>query len=91
MRHEVKLYEDEKLIETFQFAPTSQGSLSEDDYNRIEKEVSEYCEADGLDFWEDNVRMTVNGIEYEKNPRPEPDKPSFEAIPNMPGLVWARW
>ena len=91
MRNQVKLFEDDTLIESFHFAPIHPGSLSEDDYNRIEKEVSEYCEADGLDFWEDNIHMTINGKEYEKNPRdyvpvvyngitvgPDPDAPYFE-------------
>lgn len=70
MRHAVSLYNEDKLIETFHFAPIHPGSLSEDDYNHIEKEVAEYCESDKLDFWENNIHMTINGTEYDKNPRP---------------------
>lgn len=81
MRNQVKLYEDNNLIETFHFAPIHPGSLSEDDYNLIEKEVAEYCESEKLDFWEDNIHMTINGTEYDKNPRPaETDSASVSGI-----------
>ncbi len=87
MKHFVKLFDYERLdtlVDYFYFLPICE-DITDFEYERLEKEVVAYCAEDGIDFWDDNIHMFINGKEYAKTDRPTtPDWIHIEDDPSEP-------
>lgn len=88
MRHYIELQDTERLdkvVEYFFIAPLS-ATMTDEEYMRLEKTVTDYCEEEGIDFWADNIHLLINGKEYAKSDKPTPgiqveeNTPYFEPV-----------